>query len=87
MGFVPNGARCYFLNRSQPPVLAAAVVAVCEAHDAASAAGVGNCRDGDGARCFASPAAVALAGAYTRPRFQLNLSLKQKPLSTTLNAP
>ena len=28
-GFMPNGARVYYLNRSQPPVLASTVAAVC----------------------------------------------------------
>jgi len=27
-GFVPNGGRCYYLNRSQPPVLAAMVMEI-----------------------------------------------------------
>ena len=37
-GFMPNGARRYYLNRSQPPVLAGAVRKVCEAFDARDAA-------------------------------------------------
>ena len=47
-GFVPNGARVYYLNRSQPPVLAAAVLAVVEAHRASSGGDDGDGGDGGG---------------------------------------
>ena len=62
-GFVPNGARCYYLNRSQPPVLAASVAAVCAAHDYAADDDPSPPHQYQHRRrgVYTSPAAVALA--------------------------
>jgi len=46
-GFMPNGARVYYLNRSQPPVLASTVAAVCGV-GGGTAGGVGGTAGGVG---------------------------------------
>ena len=82
-GFMPNGARVYYLNRSQPPVLASTVAAVCGVGGTAGGGTAGGGIELDAALAARSLPTLAREWEHlTGPRRTVRVRSRRDPTAT-----